>query len=359
MRGVVGVAYESLVSARVLWTTPTETLTPAAIVRMDSPRSRRARMAARLSSSTTGRFQAILRLADDVDVEFQVAGEPWHSEIRGADKSGDRVRLGEERDDQLLAALPSVLHARELASDVGPWHVQTAKMLSYEGRIERPGTAIVSTGLCDALFVYLRLKARPHWPQRISPGLYPPIRNLVRQWGQVTVYPPGLPFIFHLRWARWPVSDRTRRFSSMHTTRVQCWARPCGHSNAGELWSWGSPPESADDAVWPLTFGSALCRPGRCAYTVVTRLVACVYLIWLFFCRISVDCPHGHHSDGPQSRHRAGLWSTAGEPARPSQAHSLRASPGAPSAQIPWQTFAVPFDRAVTRDRLDTAQRRR
>lgn len=35
--------------------TPTETFTPAAMTRMDSPRWRRARMAARLSSSTTGR----------------------------------------------------------------------------------------------------------------------------------------------------------------------------------------------------------------------------------------------------------------------------------------------------------------
>ena len=34
---------------------------------------------------------------------------------------------------------------------------------------------------------YLRLKVRPQLPQRISPGLYPPIENLVRQFGQVTV----------------------------------------------------------------------------------------------------------------------------------------------------------------------------
>jgi hypothetical protein len=64
-------------AARVLRTTPTETLTPAAMARMDSPRWRRARMAARLSSSTTGRraadpaafaggHQAVAGLADDV-----------------------------------------------------------------------------------------------------------------------------------------------------------------------------------------------------------------------------------------------------------------------------------------------------
>lgn len=34
---------------------------------------------------------------------------------------------------------------------------------------------------------YRRLNAFPQLPQRIKPGLYPPITNLVRQCGQVTV----------------------------------------------------------------------------------------------------------------------------------------------------------------------------
>lgn len=46
---------------------------------------------------------------------------------------------------------------------------------------------------------YRRLKTLPQLPQRISPGLYPPIRNFARQCGQVTEYPPDLRFTCHLR----------------------------------------------------------------------------------------------------------------------------------------------------------------
>lgn len=41
----------------------------------------------------------------------------------------------------------------------------------------------------------------PQLPHLISPGLYPPIRDLVRQCGQVTVYPFGLVFMLRLPWA--------------------------------------------------------------------------------------------------------------------------------------------------------------
>jgi len=38
-------------------------------------------------------------------------------------------RFRDDRGDMLLSALPPVLHARELATDVGPWLAQTVKLL--------------------------------------------------------------------------------------------------------------------------------------------------------------------------------------------------------------------------------------
>jgi len=65
------------------------------------------------------------------------------------------IRLVDPRSDVLLSALPPVLHARELGSDVGPWLAQTVRMLSYESRGSHPGTTTVVNRLCDALFVYV------------------------------------------------------------------------------------------------------------------------------------------------------------------------------------------------------------
>lgn len=64
-------------------------------------------------------------------------------------------RFADERPEILLAALPPVLHARELATDAGPWLAQTVRLLCHESRAERPGTATVVSRLCDALFVYV------------------------------------------------------------------------------------------------------------------------------------------------------------------------------------------------------------
>lgn len=55
----------------------------------------------------------------------------------------------------LLAALPPMIHTREMGSDVGPWLAQTIKLLTYESLADRPGTATVVDRLCDALFVYI------------------------------------------------------------------------------------------------------------------------------------------------------------------------------------------------------------
>lgn len=64
----------------------------------------------------------------------------------------------------------------------------------FEQRAEAKHPAARCMSVHDAR-IYLRLNAFPQLPHRISPGLYPPIRNLVRQCGQVTVYPPGLRFM--------------------------------------------------------------------------------------------------------------------------------------------------------------------
>ncbi|MDQ3734706.1 MAG: AraC family transcriptional regulator [Actinomycetota bacterium] len=65
------------------------------------------------------------------------------------------IRLSDPRSEVLLSALPAVLHARELGSEVGPWLAQTVRMLSYESRGSHPGTTTVVNRLCDALFVYV------------------------------------------------------------------------------------------------------------------------------------------------------------------------------------------------------------
>jgi len=63
--------------------------------------------------------------------------------------------FAQQHGNALLPVLPVVLHARELANEVGPWLAQTIKLLTYESFTTRPGTATVLNRLCDALFVYL------------------------------------------------------------------------------------------------------------------------------------------------------------------------------------------------------------
>jgi AraC-like DNA-binding protein len=56
---------------------------------------------------------------------------------------------------QLFAALPSVLHVRELDDELGPWLEHTLQLIGYESKRQRPGSQTAVAGLCDALFVYL------------------------------------------------------------------------------------------------------------------------------------------------------------------------------------------------------------
>lgn len=58
-------------------------------------------------------------------------------------------------DAALLAALPPVIHTKELATDAGPWLAQTVKLLAYEAANDQPGGATVANRVCDALFVYV------------------------------------------------------------------------------------------------------------------------------------------------------------------------------------------------------------
>jgi AraC-like DNA-binding protein len=59
------------------------------------------------------------------------------------------------RHNLLLSALPTMIHTREFASEVGPWLAQTIKLLEYESLSDRPGMATVVDRLCDAMFVYV------------------------------------------------------------------------------------------------------------------------------------------------------------------------------------------------------------
>lgn len=82
--------------------------------------------------------------------------------------------FSDDRSELLLAALPTVLHTRELETEDGLWLAQTVKMLSYESCAPRPGMTTVVNRLCDALFVYVlrshlaSLSAeRPSWLRAI------------------------------------------------------------------------------------------------------------------------------------------------------------------------------------------------
>ncbi len=64
-------------------------------------------------------------------------------------------RFEDMRHNVLMSALPTMIHTREMSSDVGPWLAQTIKLLAYESLAERPGMATVVDRLCDAMFVYI------------------------------------------------------------------------------------------------------------------------------------------------------------------------------------------------------------
>jgi AraC-like DNA-binding protein len=55
----------------------------------------------------------------------------------------------------MAAALPPVLHNRDLSSEAGLWLAHTIKLLERETRGDQPGAATVMERLCDALFVYI------------------------------------------------------------------------------------------------------------------------------------------------------------------------------------------------------------
>jgi AraC-like DNA-binding protein len=55
----------------------------------------------------------------------------------------------------LFAALPKVMHVRELSDEIGPWLEQTMHLIGYEAARRRPGADTAAAGLCDTLFVYL------------------------------------------------------------------------------------------------------------------------------------------------------------------------------------------------------------
>jgi AraC-like DNA-binding protein len=59
------------------------------------------------------------------------------------------------RRNALISALPTMIHTRDLAGEVGPWLAQTIKLLEYESLSDRPGMATVVDRLCDAMFVYV------------------------------------------------------------------------------------------------------------------------------------------------------------------------------------------------------------
>jgi AraC-like DNA-binding protein len=58
------------------------------------------------------------------------------------------------RGELLLRALPLVIHANELGSEAGPWLAQIVRLLVYESGGTKPGSAMIMSRLCDALFVY-------------------------------------------------------------------------------------------------------------------------------------------------------------------------------------------------------------
>jgi len=64
-------------------------------------------------------------------------------------------RFEDMRHNVLLSALPTMIHTREMANEVGPWLAQTIKLLAYESLADQPGTTTVVNRLCDAMFVYV------------------------------------------------------------------------------------------------------------------------------------------------------------------------------------------------------------
>ena len=96
---------------------------------------------------------------------------------RGAKLQGvcGMFRFEDRSTEQLFAALPRVLHVRELDDELGPWLEQTMRLIGYESKLRRPGGNTTAAGLCDTLFVYLlrthlaRLsQTKPSWLRALS-----------------------------------------------------------------------------------------------------------------------------------------------------------------------------------------------
>ncbi len=88
-------------------------------------------------------------------------------------------------DDPLLAALPPVMHARSLVSEVG-WLGETIKVLDRESASDEPGAHTVVNRLCDALFVFVLRRLLAELPRGetswlhalVDPNLGPALRAM-------------------------------------------------------------------------------------------------------------------------------------------------------------------------------------
>lgn len=90
---------------------------------------------------------------------------------RGAKTSAvcGAFRFEDRSTEQLFAALPRVLHVRELDDELGPWLEQTMRLIGYESKLRRPGGHTAAAGLCDTLFVYL-LRSHLAWLSQTQPS---------------------------------------------------------------------------------------------------------------------------------------------------------------------------------------------
>jgi AraC-like DNA-binding protein len=88
-------------------------------------------------------------------------------------------------DDPLIAALPPVMHARSLVSEVG-WLGETVKLLDRESSSVEPGAQTVVNRLCDALFVYVLRRLLAELPRDekgwlaalVDPQVGPALRSM-------------------------------------------------------------------------------------------------------------------------------------------------------------------------------------
>ncbi len=88
-------------------------------------------------------------------------------------------------DDPLIAALPPVMHARALVTEVG-WLGETVKLLDRESSSVEPGAQTVVNRLCDALFVYVLRRLLAELPRDekswlaalVDPQVGPALRSM-------------------------------------------------------------------------------------------------------------------------------------------------------------------------------------